>query len=168
MKNMILALFLIANAAFAAPPSPPSVVPSITIGGRVFTDLRNLKVLNGYSYNASANYVSLRLPNASAGYAVTTAKTLRITAGFGYALAASTLGSMCYGDNDVGGSGTTPPTNIVYMSGDANFGQLLNLSATSDADKFWVLNFTVPAGKIPCLKFNAGGGGRVTFFGYEE
>lgn len=167
MKIIFLA-FLMSFSAFAAPPVSPGIIPSLTVGGRVMTDLHRLIVLNGYSYNASANYVSLRLPNGTAGYAVTTGKTLRIVAASGHSNAASTLGSVCYGDNDVGGSGTSAPTNVVYMSGSDLFGQIFNLPSTSDLDKSWSLNFTVPATKIPCIKFPAGTGAYVSLYGYEE
>lgn len=126
------------------------ITPSLTIGGRVFTDLTNLIILHGAVAAGQAN-CSLRKANGVAGYAVTAGKTLTIYACKGRSnTAANTKIILLYSDNDMGVDTATAPTNPVYIMGStANYGLTYSGGASVDQEQAHEINFQVPATKIP-------------------
>ncbi len=137
-------------------------VPSLTVGGRVFTDLTNLIVLT--AAHSAGNLSTLRLPGASSGYQVPAGKTLKIWAIRQYTtssyVAPTSLG---YGDTDVGYNSGSTPTNPIYYSVGANAytaGATTGITETS-------LLFSVPTGKY-VFGSTSGQQGGTTVFGYLE
>ncbi len=94
-----------------------SIRPSITIGGRVFTDLDNLLILSAV---VIANTYATAKPNTftSTGYSVPTlttfdTKAFEVISWDGASNGAAIPG---YGDNDVGENSGSEPTNPVYVN----------------------------------------------------
>lgn len=129
--------------------------PSLTIGGRVFTDLKNLIRLNCFATGTSTVRSTARLDSASSGYAVPAGKSLRILAARfrngGGTLAQVAIG---YADNDVGITASTALTNGVFASGSSTVGTTVPAAASvafaglAEAS----LNFVVPTGKYPVMQ----------------
>lgn len=165
MRLFSVLLFFVSLSAFAAPPVPSGNIVSLTVGGRVFTDLTNLKTLTAMV--ASTNNSSLRAPNGTAGYAVTAGKTLDIVAAkcnvFTSGTATYQIG---YTDNDLGMNSATAKTNGVYFAGSALVGFFNN--AAVGMQEFPIQKFSVPATKIPFIESNSAGGVVCIFFGYER
>lgn len=94
---------------------PTTAVPSITVGGRVFTDLANLITL-GFYYNTNAGSTG-RLASASSGYQIPAGKSFKAMAFKGLINVAGTSGvALSYysqTDNDVGMDSATVFTNPV-------------------------------------------------------
>jgi hypothetical protein len=152
-------------SAFSAPPVPSGNIVSLTVGGRVFTDLTNLKILVGFVN--STNNTTPRAPSASAGYQVTAGKTLDILAASCNIFSAGTATfQMGYADNDVGIGTATAKTNGVYMTGDSTNGSFANNSVVGVQQS--AIKFSVPATKYPFIESNAAGGGICTLYGYER
>ncbi len=167
----ILVLLMLAAPAQAGLTGVAGVIPSITVGGRVFTDLLNLKILACNATGATTVRCTLAISTTpAAGYAVTAAKTLRIRA---IKLRDDTPGSpstvtFYQSDNDVGQTGaSTALTNGVQKS----FAfPLLDLTAQGiDTGQEWPTNFTVAAAKY--LTAQLSGVVKTAYFmafGYEE
>lgn len=147
--------------------------PSISIGGRLFTDIPNLIVLkagvNGASVRASA-----RSQFASAGYQVTAGKTLTI-----FAIQVNNLvadaGSLGIGytDNDLGLAGTTAVTNqkmygtgVSSATGSAGDNGLCPIAAVGQNERATVIK--IPATKYVCIEASSGSAkATVVMYGYE-
>lgn len=88
-------------------------IPSLTVGGRVFTDLDNLIILSGGKLLTNTRW-TYRKAGESTGFQVPAGKIFRImavnatgsTSGLGMAIAQS--------DNDAGMNTTTALTNPIY------------------------------------------------------
>ena len=137
--------------------------PVLQVGGRLFTDLTNMIVLNCAANSTKTS--TARLPGGTSGYAVPAGKTLRI-------LAMQLSGSIdygCsvgYGDTDVGINSASVPTNYLNWVG--------HTSAPNASDKPFTpanggvsCNWTVPTGKYPCSDSSTGAVG-VVMYGYLE
>ncbi len=143
-------------------------IPTLSIGGRVFTDLVNLITLEG-NFNAAVNgYCTLRLPSGTAGYAVTTAKTLKIVAVELMTLVVAATGTVRigYADTDQGVATNTAPTNPIYPAGAIANGWCDTSIANTTA---YNLNFPVIAGKYIFI-YNGGTAAQGAFraYGYES
>lgn len=152
----------------ARPIGTLGVIPTLTIAGRVFTDLTTL-IITGGVVVTPGNRTSLRLPNGSAGYPVTALKTLNIVAievqnssAAGNADAVTQFG---YGDNDVGVDSATAITNPVYYGGSAT--NSIMAPAAAQSTQQFILNFNVPAGKYVFFQNNASANVSIRIFGYE-
>lgn len=139
-------------------------VPTLTIGGRVFTDLTNLIELVGIAGNT--NGTTLRKPNATSGYTVTAGKTLTIYA-VRVVVSSASAGveiGLGYADNDVGQNTATSFTNPVSLGG---VGNLMTLSTVGifELAPF----FQAPSTKFPYVQ-GLSGSGRflVEAYGYEN
>lgn len=148
----------------------PQAIPSLTIAGRVFTDLKNLKVLIG-GMNGAVNGVSTFRTMAGTPYVVPAAKSFRIVAAEAILCVAGAAGtslSIGYADNDCGVQTNTARTNAV-LPGNYAFSQgEFNTGATNNGTSK-NMNFLVPTGKYPYV--NNGGTaavGIVYIYGYEE
>lgn len=131
-------------------------IDTITVGGRVFTNLTSLIILYGWADGTgTSNRCTLRTANGSAGYQVTTGKTLTIRAVRFQTTGASNTagvspGNLAYADNDVGVATSTAFTNSVNMIGNTSFIQWgrASLYYGSDGDGA-AIDFQVPALKYP-------------------
>lgn len=131
--------------------SYPPAIPTLTIGGRVFTDLENLVQLKAYVEGTTNVRGTARKLNASAGYQVPVGKKFVIKAVRiipTYASASALYpATIVYADNDVGVAAATAFTNEVDIGGNVLIGQLGTMLSTSFTLQEFVLNFEVPAGK---------------------
>lgn len=143
--------------------------PSLTVGGRVFTDLTNLKILKTYN-NANAIATARAPNNANAGYTPSGTKAFRVLAfEFQCISNTATAPTLHYSDNDVGFNSSTALTNPVY---EHNAG-VNDYAGISDLDQVGVnvrqvmqTNFLVPNGKYVGVAGAAGCLGWI--YGYEE
>ncbi len=174
MRNFKIAvlasILLLAAPASADIVGRGNVAPTITVGGRVFTDLANLKILACSATGATLIRCTMALTTApTAGYAVTTAKTLRIRAvKFRDDTPASPSTAIFYvSDNDVGQVGVaTALTNGAVRS--QTF-PLLDLTAQLDQGNEFSTNFTIAAAKYLSVQLSAVAKTvYVLAYGYEE
>lgn len=95
--------------------------PTVTVGGRVFTDLTNLIALTAtMNAGAAARYSTFR--RGSAGYQVTAAKTLKLSAMKSLVMGTgSGIITLGYGDNDVGFTSSAAPTTATYPWGSTSY-----------------------------------------------
>jgi hypothetical protein len=173
-KYFILALFgiLLSLNSNAAPPTNPVAVPTMTVGGVNFTNLKNLIVLYMTCKGAALYYSSGRLAGTSAGYAVPASKSLRVLAvranvGTG---GAGTYIIPMYSDNDLGAGTLTAPTNPIFLggSGPANSGFLIR-TLTAGVTYEAPTNFVIPTGKYPGVSGDGSAyDGQVSYYGYLE
>jgi len=145
-------------------------IDTLTVGGRTFTDLTNLIILYGL-VSTAGRHTTLRLPNASSGYQVTSGKTFKIEAIFASTSSASAGPVMpFYGDTDVGLDSASAPTNPVYIGGNNNPQAIALAGNTSGnlvlSNPIPGMNFSVPAGKYPCVYAGATSS-LVAVYGYE-
>lgn len=154
----------------ATPIGTLGTIPTLTVGGRVFTDLTTLIILGGYALSNNS-FASLRKPNGSAAYSITTAKTYTIYAAklIGYTLGGTGYINVLYGDTDAGMDAASAPTNAVYCNGDAAT-RYAGVGASSTGTGYFLdgshTPFAVPAGKYVASKF-LNGGGTAFVYGYE-
>lgn len=129
----------------------PPAIPSLTIAGRVFTDLENLIILKGYAEGTTNVRGTARKQNASAGYQVPTGKKFVIKAARlqvnNSAANANFAALIAYADNDVGIGSSTAFTNAVYVGGSTNTAAFGAMNALSNTIQEFFHNFEVPAGK---------------------
>lgn len=144
----------------------PSAIPTLTVGGRVFTDLTNLIVLKA-SISAAGRYSTFRRLNGTAGYQVTAGKTLTIVAlrGFNRGAAVESV-NLQYGNTDSGVESAVDQTGVVYESGAAMYNSLA-FSATSGSSAEAPSGFTVPATKYPGVIGTTGSTVSVYAYCYE-
>lgn len=139
------------------------------VGGVTFVDLNNMITLGAFS-SSSGNYATFRQPNGTAGYAVTSAKTLKLYAmRLQSAATASQQSQLAYGDNDVGFNTSTVPTNPVYWIG-SNSVDILETQTNSNQwsrDGELSIRFDIVATKYPFHKGNGTHLQVCTVFGYE-
>lgn len=152
----------------AKPIGTLGTIPTLTIGGRVFTDLTTIKML--YARQGGDVRSSFRLANGTSGYAVTGGTTLTV-----YAVAiipndSSTIGfQLAYSDNDVGSDTNTAFTNPVYWMGASNaLHQVAAVgSGMPEAVRSFALNFQVLAAKYPGLQISTAARFSMILYGYE-
>lgn len=97
-------------------------IPSLTVGGVVFTDLSAALIVLYGSVATTTRYTTLRRTTATAGYQTTSGKTLTIRAcKITYiSLTGNPTINLLYGDTDVGLNSSSAPTNPVYLGGDSS------------------------------------------------
>lgn len=145
----------------------PGSIPSLSVGGRLFTDITNLIILSGTANAAAGGYCSARKPNASACYQVPTGKSYRLMAiqVSVLVIAAGATIALGYQDADVGFGTNTAPTNLVQVAGSGN-GTGFSTNAIGITE--YPLDFLIPAGKY-LYTYNGGNVSAVQYrmFGYE-
>lgn len=160
-------------SAFSAPPVG-GVQPTITVGGRVFTDLARLKILRCFaSSDGSNNNCTFRDTAAPAGgYVVPASKTLRVQA---YRMTtmiagAGVFASLMYSNNDVGANSATAPTSPVYLMGGTITASSIVGSALAGGVVEGLLNFTVPTTKFVTTlsQGSVSTSYTIDIFGYEQ
>lgn len=151
----------------------PGIRPTLLVGGRVFTDLTNLKILGTRA--DGGQYGTFRSGNATSGYQVgaSTALTIYATKIKPRDGGQTSHGALFYADNDVGMNSVTAPTNAVYQFGDASFiflkGHLGTAGGNSqdvDASHGDNFSFTVPSNKYLQLVMT-GSSSLCLAYGYE-
>lgn len=168
MKTLGIILgFFLSTLAWAGPVPGQAIVPSLTVGGRVFTDLTNLIVLNLRVGGVASHVTTARKPGGAAGYQVTSGKTLTL-----YAMrcisqnTSAAEGTLGYGDNDKGqDAGTTLPTNPVTWDGSSS-NVSINTPGSSTLEV--PLLFAVPSQKYVFMQEQDTGVNLCTLFGYEQ
>ena len=146
----------------------PSAIPTLSVGGRVFTDLANLLTLSGYCAGGASPRTSFRKPATSAGYAPSgktfVVKAIRLNTAT--TAAASPL-SIFYSDNDCGIGSATAATNQVYMAGASSVASLSQGAWVVATTYEFALNFVIPAGKFVGMENGGTFSAPITIFGYE-
>lgn len=136
---------------------------SLTLGARTFNSDEIARFDSGttgvvlYALGAvtSTRYNTPRLASASSGFTVPGGKTLTIVGIMSTSNSASAIFGFVplYGDTDVGVDGGSAPTNPVYIAGYSATTTALGMGiATNDGSKGCALNFSVPTGKLPCIR----------------
>lgn len=151
----------------------PTNIPTLTVGGRVFTDLKNLITLTAWL--GTPNWSILRKVGASAGYTPSGSLAFRAWAidfrpSTATAVANQTGPSLFYADADTGLNNTTALTNRVNLGGDSTIG--FGNSAVLAQSIQSAINWLMPNGKYMGVALdNAGSAGTrniVFIYGYEE
>lgn len=100
-----------------------SLIPNISIGGRLITDVANLKCLALRVSGSGSGNSTFRLANftATSGYAVPANKVFKpkLMRFLGRVIS-DQAASLCYNDNDLGDGGNSVPTNPKYFAGSSN------------------------------------------------
>lgn len=167
--------FLIFLGLFSYTPAKaiyaPGLINTITIAGRVFTTTGLIQLVARAT--SAGNYTTFRLDGGSAGYQVTSGKTLTIVAAQYQVTGTSANGgcSLGYADTDAGLSNGSAPTNPVYMVASATGYFLFNaaISATNTilGNQEAVVNFGMAATKYPLMKGDGTAVCMARLFGYE-
>ena len=144
-------------------------IDTLTIGGRVLTDIKNLIWLYGVAVTAGgALYSTARKDNETSGYEVPSGFQLRLVAAFvpapGATAADLTDFAVYYGDDDVGIASAANLTNPVYPAGDIAAAYVLRCSPPNQGVA--VVNRIIPAGKFVGMLINRDTAGIV--LGYLE
>lgn len=153
----------------AKPIGTLGTIPTLEIGGRVFTDLTTLIRLSGFT-NTNDN-CTLRKSNGSAGYQVTGGTTLTIKAvkqTTRSALAGARLSILlAQSDNDAGVDSATALTNPVYEIGSGTYFPYV---ASDTLSPYWECDsdFSIAATKyVSAVRQAAGAVNIFTVYGYE-
>lgn len=151
----------------------PPAIPSLTVAGRVFTDVENLIHVRGFAVGTTNVRCSLRKITGTAGYQVPVGKKFVVRAvrcvSTVSATSADFMFLLVYSDNDVGVSSSTAFTNPIYAGGSSNIASLGSLSEIKDDVQEFVTGFEVPAGKYVGMQVLATAANYVAvdLFGYE-
>ena len=148
-------------------------IDTLTIGGRVFTDLTNLIILEMTANTGSGVvYSTFRLSNSSSGYQVTSGKTFTIYAIQATSLTSTARISLGYGNTDVGNDSSSAPTSFV-----AEGHLIVAASPSAEPPRMiigggsivnFVANFSIPSLKYPCFVSDGSGfQGSAFIYGYE-
>jgi hypothetical protein len=145
--------------------SAPAGLPTITIGGRVFTDLNNLIILQGQP--GANGHATLRTCNGLAGYTPSGSKAFRALAVRAVSSTPGPVGThLGYGNTDVGANSASDPAGVVWLGGTATTAGFLGSEqfGASGSTNETPVDFTVPNGKYPCM---SGANVVLWVFGYE-
>jgi hypothetical protein len=140
--------------------------PSLTVSGRVFTDLKNLLTLVA-RFGQASRYKSFCHPSSATGYAVTTGKNLVVEAGeVQFSALTGVQISLLYGDSSVTDT-IAAPTNPVYLTGSTDMAYIVGVNAATYFEtRSMNCKFTVPSTKVPAGFPNTGSlSGAI--YGYE-
>ena len=133
----------------------PAGLPSVTVGGRTFTDLTNLITIS--NYGLGANYSTMRKSDGT-NYTPSGIKKLRILAFKVKVLEAGNgIREIGYGDTAVTDSAAAPTNAVIARLG------IVNATALDNTSYEFATNIEVPNGKYPYVR-----GCFVAIYGYEE
>ncbi len=153
----------------AKPIGTLGVIDTLTIGGRVFTDLTTILCL--YTKGTSTNRCTFRLygSQSGAGYVVTGGKTLRIYAYYLQSPSASVVSALiAQTDNDIGLGAATAFSNPIYFGTESSTtADPIQIPAATTQSQAASPLGKVLAGKYLSLDNNGGGTSLVTAYGYE-
>lgn len=144
--------------------------PTITVGGRVFTDLANLITLTVICSNGK--YSTFREYDGTP-YTPSGSNDFRVLAGrviFGSAASAATTSNIVYGTNDVGVDSAVAPAGVQKAGGTDAGSVPLNSTPTFLAEIDFGSGFLVPNGNYPAILRNdaTSGVNGYQIYGYEE
>lgn len=151
-----------------APVGTLGTIPTITVGGHLFSDLTNLIIAAG-KLASNNHYTETRKSSSTSAYQVTTGKTLSIGAVenlIDTAAAGTQALILLYGDNAVGLDTATVPTTPVYVSGSVTISSLCWAASTTGVFSA-ASNFQVPALKYPSFNHAFNGSSNPRLYGYE-
>ena len=157
----------------ANPISNLGLIPTLTIAGRVFTDLANLKTFRATVgvtnlYDTFENIYDF----TNAKYVVPGGKTLVIYAiQFWGTNSATEYFNLGYGDTSVTNSGSAPTNPVNHNPIYPSIGGTATSSSSTTATNYMELAFgqgiPFPTGKYPYVTDNAAGSCLAILFGYE-
>lgn len=158
----------------AQPIGTLGVIPTLTIGNRVLTDLTTLIVLHAglNEGGGAAIWSTFRKDFATAGYPVTALMTLNIAAAMVLVRVseATVLAQFGYGDTDVGLASAAAPTTPKYTGGAVNEHSFAPLTALG-VTYYGFPNVPIPAGKYPFVTSSSAATvikAHFSVFGYES
>jgi hypothetical protein len=156
----------------ATPIGTLGTIPTLTVGGRVYTDLTTLKIVVGMTKSGGVNG-TFRVPKATSGYQVTTGKTLTVSS----ARMLMFVGSGPYNstilqsDNDVGSATSTAFTNPSYYNGDSSnttlFSAGTGITGITGLTEVGGIDFAVASQKYLSVLGTTGGQAMHWAYGYE-
>lgn len=169
MRNKISAFLISLFLAFSIAPQSAfstmiTIQPSLTVGGRVFTDLNNLITLSARV--TGATYSTLRKPNGTSGYQVTAGKTLTIYAMKCVGISTTNAFKPGYGTTDAGQNGAAPSGSVVF-AGDIGTNTGFVISGAGSVLELAV-NMTVPANDFPYIVSGSASDCYCLAYGYEQ
>lgn len=136
---------------------------SLTVGGRVFTDLANLIVIRNYATGATYSAMKSNATGTPTAYTPSGAKKLRVLAIEAVTIeAGNSIRSMGSADNAVADNAAGAPTNPVPW----RLGVVSNASANAQMGtnaQQYACNEVIPNGKYGYCQ-----GIAMTMYGYEE
>lgn len=169
MKTLLLSFLLLVG--FTANATYIPTQETITVGGKTFTNIANLKILY-FALGGANGWSTARLQDGTAGYTPSGANKFRV---LGIKLrisvaptAAGTL-TIQQADNDSGMATTTASINPVYLGGDPDSAYLLYGSSwTAGSRHEFNLDFVIQNTKY--LTFTGDGTSVIhgEVYGYEE
>lgn len=144
-------------------------VPSLVVGGRVFTDLKNLKVIHFQGGTNTNN--TPRLPATASGYTPSGSKAFRILVVELWSVASAIVADVGYADNDIGLDSATAFVNSKGIFGTAlgAHGSVFYNNAGLASPMYMTPNLLVPNTKYPAIWVSVTSAvysGRL--YGYEE
>ena len=155
--------------------STPAKIESLTIGGRIFTDLDNLIIISGF-HNAGNSTSGLFLQEDGTQYQVPVGKKLRIWAGVALSIDTTpTANQIDFGYLDVPvalntnvlGAGTV----YCVSSGAYPAATTMNVVAAGNGDFYtrsgFDIKFDMLASKYPFMQGIPGADAVLTLYGYE-
>lgn len=131
----------------AKPIGTLGVIDTLTIGGRVYTDLTNLIILHG-AVSISGNPTTFRKANGTAGYQAVNTLTISSVVFHCVTASAGVVGNLGYTDTDYGinnGGGVTGA--FKYIADSATLPQIPFDSTTGNTTITSNINFTVATTK---------------------
>lgn len=144
----------------AKPIGTLGTIPTVTIGGRVFTDLTNLLILQSFTGNASRRG-TFRL--GQTGYQAV--NTLTIYALEAHAASATAMQfQLAYGDTDLGFDSASALVTPVYEFG--GYAGTRHTTAAVGVARQFACKHQTPTGKYPAVDFLSSSG-TVTAYGYD-
>ena len=141
--------------------------PSLTVAGRKFTDLANLKILHAVVFTAARWSTFVDGVGAGTPYQVPTGKILRISALKLHGILVEGASNILYGDTSIGHDSTVAPTNPVYFMGVPVGTRIFTVTGVDTSEEY-SFDLIVPADKYPAAHFIAGGSGNMVIYGFEE
>lgn len=148
----------------AQPYGTLGTIPTLTVAGRVYTDLTNLIGLTAIA-SSTVGTSGPRAHNATSAYTPSGATKFVITSVEAVVGAAGAL-NIGYADNNCGFNSNTAPINPVYWKSGttANVGSVMAPNAIT---KFDVNNFEIPNGKFALFFGDGTVVASVVIYGYE-
>ena len=140
---------------------------TLTVAGRVFTDLDNLKILS-FAVGGANGYCTVREQNGTAGYTPSGSNKFRVLA-IEYIVTVDDHLYLSQTSNDIGFTTPTPPTVTKEIAGAAEGSRIHYAGSTPATTKREIIiNFLIDNGAFITILMPAGAGvfhGRV--YGYE-
>lgn len=167
MKKLFILLLLLTTTAQAA--FIPTQ-PTMTIGGRVFTDLTNLITLECSASGLTNVNCTFRKAFSGSGYTPSGGTAFKCAAMRIQSDSTTALsGKVLYADNDVGFITSTAFTNPVYVNGNSStVGSFLDAAQYLGQVMELGCNFIIPNGKYPGVISGGNQVLHVEMFGYEQ